>query len=168
MELNGTYIDPNVPDIIFKKLNYEDMISFLQVNRYMAKTYQEYIKYKVFDYINKDYKLYKNCFKRYTYDDKVIKELGIISLMNTNAVWGSYLTGYYDLRFIFELIMNGLDIYDEDIIRMNNKLNIRFILQKMNSCKSFNRFETILNINKEPSLTSLHYSFKPTEGYLSI
>ena len=88
--------------------------------------------------------------------------------MKTNTVWGSYLTGYYDLRFIFELIMNGLDIYDEDIIRMNNKLNIRFILQKMNSCKSFNRFETILNINKEPSLTSLHYSFKPTEGYLSI
>ena len=60
------------------------------------------------------------------------------------------------------------DINDEDIIRINNKLNIRFILQKMNSCKSFNRFETILNINKEPSLTSLHYSFKPTEDYLSI
>ena len=168
MELNEFYIDPNVIDIIFKKLNYEDMISFLQVNKYMVTTYQEYIKYRIFDYINKDYRLFKKCFKRYTYDDKVIKELGIISLMKTNTVWGSYLTGYYDLRFIFELIMNGLDIYDEDIIRMNKTLNIRFILKKMNTCKSFNRFETIRNVNNEPSLRSLHSSFHPSIDYLSI
>ena len=75
MELNDIYIDPNVIDIIFKKLNYEDMIQFLQVNKYMVKVYQNYIKYRIFDYINKDYRLYKNCFKRYTYDDNVIKEL---------------------------------------------------------------------------------------------
>jgi len=168
MELNDIYIDPNVIDIIFKKLNYEDMIQFLQVNKYMVTTYQGYIKYRIFDYINKDYRLYKNCFKRYTYDDNVIKELGIVALKTLNTIWGSTLTGYYDLRFTFELIMNDLNINDKDIIEANNSLSIRFILKKMNTCKSFNRFETIRNVNKEPSLRSLHSTFHPSIDYLSI
>ena len=168
MDFDGIYIDPNVIDIIFKKLNHEEMIQFLQVNTYMAKSYQEYIKYRIFDYINKDYIMFKGCFNRYTYNDKVIKELGIIALKKLNTIWGSKLTGYYDLRFTFELIMNGLNINDKDIIEANNSLSIRFILKKMNSCKSFNRFETIRNVNSEPSLRSLHSTFHPSIDYLSI
>lgn len=168
MEINDIYIDSNVIDIIFKKLNYEDMIQFLQVNKYMVTTYQEYIKYRIFDYINKDYRMFKGCFNRYTYNDKVIKDLGIIALKKLNTIWGSNLTGYYDLRFTFELIMNGLNINDKDIIEANNSLSIRFILKKMNTCKSFNRFETIRKVNSEPSLRSLHSTFHPSIDYLSI
>ena len=168
MEFNGKYFDSNVIDNIFKKLDYEDMIQFLQVNKYMVKVYQNYIKYKIFDYINKDYRMFKGCFNRYTYNDKVIKELGIIALKKLNTIWGSNLTGYYDLRFIFELIMSGLNINDKDIIEANNSLSIRFIVKKMNSCKSFNRFETIRNVNSEPSLRSLHSTFHPSIDYLSI
>ena len=46
-----------------------------------------------------------------------------------NTIWGSNLTGYYDLRS-FELIMNGLNINDKDIIEANNSLNVRFIVKK--------------------------------------
>ena len=168
MEINDIYIDSNVIDIIFKKLNYEDMIQFLQVNKYMVKDYQNYIKYRIFDFINKDYRLFKGCFNRYAYNDKVIKELGIIALNKLNTIWETKLTSYYDLRFIFELIMNNLNINDKDIIEANNSLNIRFILKKMNTCKSFNRFETIRKINNEPSLRSLHSTFHPSIDYLSI
>ena len=64
--------------------------------------------------------------------------------------------------------MNGLNINDKDIIEANNTLSIRFILKKMNTCKSFNRFETIRKVNSEPSLRSLHSTFHPSIDYLSI
>ena len=167
MEFNNIYIDPNINDYIFEQLKYEDMIIFLQINKFTLSRYSEAVKNKVFDFLNVDYRLYKQCFMRYKYDSLTIKTLGIQAIACLNNVVAHH-NRYYDLRFTFELILNGLDIYDEDIISANEKSNVRFILKKMYGCKSFTRFETILNVNKEPSLCSLHSLFHPSVDYLKI
>ena len=167
MEFNNIYIDPNINDYIFEQLKYEDMIIFLQINKFTLSRYSEAVKNKVFDFLNVDYRLYKRCFMRYKYDSLTIKTLGIQAIACLNNVVAHH-NRYYDLRFTLELILNGLDIYDEDIINANEKGNVRFILKKMYGCKSFTRFETILNVNKEPSLCSLHRLFHPSVDYLKI
>ena len=42
-------------------------------------------------------------------------------------------------------------------------INLQLNIQRIKRCVSFNRFETIHNINKEPMLYSLHKMFKLTK-----
>ena len=107
MELNKTYIQPEIIEKIFNELSYDDMITFSHLNKYTYKKYKDSIKYKVFEYLHNDYKLYKECFKRYTYNDNTVKTLGLMAISNPVTIWGTSLSGYYDLRYIFELIMSG-------------------------------------------------------------
>ena len=167
MELNKTYIQPEIIEKIFNKLSYDDMITFSHLNKYTYKKYKDSIKYKVFEYLHNDYKLYKECFKRYTYNDNTVKTLGLMAISNPVTIWGTSLSGYYDLRYIFELIMSGWNINDKDIIEITKGINLRILLNILNKCKSFNRFETIENINNEPSLRSLHVLFNPTQSLYS-
>ena len=164
MELNKIYIHSDIIDHIFNNLFYEDMITFSQLNKYTYKKYKDSIKFKVYEFLNNDYKLYKECFKRYKYDEMQIKTLGLMAISEPITIWATSLSGYYDLRYIFELIMVGLDTNDIDIININKALNLKIILITLNRCKSFNRFETIENINNEPSLRSLHVLFNPTQS----
>jgi len=164
MELNKIYIQDDIIDYIFNNLFYEYMITFSQINKYTYKKYKDSIKFKVYEFLNNDYKLYKECFKRYKYDEMQIKTMGLIAISEPISIWATSLSGYYDLRYIFELIIVGLDINDTDIVNINKGLNLRIILSTLNGCKSFNRFETIENINREPSLRSLHMLFNPTQS----
>ena len=86
--------------------------------------------------------------------------LGMLAISGPKVIEKSPLK-YYDLRYIFELIMKDLDINDCDIVNANESMSMRFILNKINSCKSFNRFETKNKINNESSLISLHNLFSP-------
>lgn len=160
MEFSNIYINDDIVYYIFDKLSYEDKVAFSHINRYTYDEYKDTIKYNIFKYINTDYKLYKDCINRYEYNQNEIKDLGIIAIKNMKTVWGSLLIGYYDLRYIFELIMKDLDIDHKDIKKINNKLNLQLILREIKNCKSFSRAETILNISKVPMLHALRYTFK--------
>jgi hypothetical protein len=160
MEISNIYINDDIVYYIFDKLSYEGKVAFSHINRYTYNEYKDTIKYNIFKYINTDYRLYKDCINRYKYNNNEIRDLGIIAIKNMKTVWGSLQTGYYDLRYIFELIMKDLDINDKDIKKINNKLNLQLILQEIKKCKSFNRAETILNISKVPMLHALRYTFK--------
>ena len=81
-----------------------------------------------------------------------------------NTVWGGPMYGYYDLRFLFELIYAGLDVNNVKIIEASKEhINLHINMKRIKSCISFNRFETIQNIHKETMLYSLHISFNITK-----
>jgi len=159
MEINNIYINDDIVYYIFNKLSYKDKVAFSHTNQYTYNKYKNSIKYNIFKYINTDYKLYKDCINRYKYNQNEIKDLGLIAITNIKTVWGSLQTDYYDLRYIFELIMKDLDINDKDIKKINNRLNLQIILQEVKNCRSFSRAQTILNISKLPMLHSLRYTF---------
>jgi len=161
MEINNIYINNDIIHQIFNILNIDNQINFSYTNSFMYNLYYNNIKYNIYRYVNKDYLLYKKCINRFNYNETQIKILGMLAISNPNPVFESTIK-YYDLRYIFELIMNDLDINNPEIIYVNNSFNMRFILKTIKKCKSFNRFETKNNINNESSLRSLHSLFLHT------
>jgi hypothetical protein len=159
MDINNIYITDDIIKKILDILNLEDKISFTICNKTIYDKYYDNIKVDIYKYVNNDYKYFKRCINTFKYDALTIKTLGLLSIINPNIVWGGYKIKYYDLRYIFELIMKDLDINDIDIENVNTSINIRFMLNILKNCKSFNRFETKNNIQKEPSLKSLHNDF---------
>jgi hypothetical protein len=160
----------DIIDTIFYGFDYDDMVNFSLVNRYTYRMYTEHVKKKIYSYISRDYKLFRKCFFRYKYDNDDILDFGINALTNLTKVYvSSGLYSCYDLRYLFELILVGLDLKNNEIIVLcrdksigyeyNNQLE--FMLQKIKKSISFTRFETIHNINKEPCLGMLHNMFKP-------
>tara|TARA_Y100001935_G_scaffold255594_1_gene269778 strand:+ start:2910 stop:3449 length:540 start_codon:yes stop_codon:yes gene_type:complete len=161
MELSNTYITEDIIDLIFNKLNHDCKISFSQINKYSYNKYKHSIKYLVYNYVNLDYLCFKKCFQKYNYSEEELIQLGNIAIKNVKTIWGSALSGYYDLRYIFELIYNGLDIKHSAIVENTNALNLKVIMEKIKQCISWNRSETINNINNEVMLYPLQYRFQP-------
>ena len=162
MEINEIFIDEDILDLIFQKLSFEHKINFSQLSNFTYIKYKDSIKYTVYKCINNDYHIFKRCFQRYKYSEEEINSLGIDSVRGIRTIWcHPIVCGHYDLRYIFELIYNGLDINNKDIIDNTNALNLHYIIKKIKQCVSFSRFETIQNINNEPVLRSLHMLFKP-------
>ena len=165
MDIQNIYITDDIIDKIFNNLSYNSKINFSQTNNYMYNNYYDNIKYNIFLFLHTDYRLYKCCINRFKYDTSQIKILGMLAISDPKVIEKSQVGAsplkYYDLRYIFELIMKDLDINDCDIVNANESMSMRFILNKINSCKSFNRFETKNKINNESSLISLHNLFSP-------
>ena len=166
MDINNIYISDDIFDIIFNNLSFNEMINLSHTNKFLYNKYKNKIKINIYSFVNKDYKLFRECIHRYNYDELYIKTLGIFAVSYPNILWTSNMTGIYDLRFIFELIMKDLNINEEDIVNANKSYNIRFLLQRLNRCKSFNRFETINNINEDGYLKSLEILFRPKSPYI--
>ena len=164
MEFSDIYFSDDIVDKIFYQLSYEDKISFLQLNNYTYSRYNQHIKYLIYDFLNIEYKYFKKLIQRYKYSEEEILNMGINATKGANTVWGGPMYGYYDLRFLFELIYAGLDIYNIKIITASKEqINLHINMKRIKSCISFNRFETIHNINKETMLYSLHKMFKITK-----
>ena len=161
MEFHTIFLTDELITLIYENLSYHDKISFSHINQYSYQNYSNAVRYLAFDLINKDYKLFKEWMHRYRYTNDEIKELGIKSILGVRPVWGSIMCGYYDLRYIFELIYAGLDFYDVEVKENIKQLNLFTIMKKIKQCISFNRFETIHNINNEVMLRSLHRLFEP-------
>ena len=165
MELNNIFINEGIIDIIYQLLSFDTKIIFNQLNRHTYLKYNDSIKNTVFQCINSDYHIFKRCFQRYTYSESELLELGICAIQDIQTISDqrdpmvTFLTcnKYFDLRYLFELIYHGFDVYHNNIIK---KKNLIYIIKKIQQCISFNRFETIQNINKEPSLYPLHILFK--------
>tara|TARA_B100000902_G_C27192293_1_gene854537 strand:+ start:244 stop:789 length:546 start_codon:yes stop_codon:yes gene_type:complete len=160
MDFNSIYLCNDIIECIFLLLDYNDKFSFSCINHYTRK-YKDTIKYLPFTTIYSNYRIFKECFKRYTYTEDELLSLGVLAVKNINTIWGSTITGYYDLRYIFELLYAGLD-HNHILINSNIKpLNLKVLMDQIKYCISFNRFETINNINNNPSLYSLRRLFNP-------
>ena len=120
--------------------------------------------------------LFKKALKRFNYSQHEllnISKLAINDIPNVKEKkLGSYQTNginniyncYYDLRYIYQLILKGLDTYSlefNEIIINNNNDIITFLINTIRNNISFSIDETIWKINNEPCLRTLHKSFKP-------
>ena len=87
---------------------------------------------------------------------EVLKEKSIYGINAVDA--GVY--KYYDLRFIFEIVYKYSGIYD-NYEYPKDKENIGDIILGIKDSISFDRFETINNMNHKSELYSLSRYFKP-------
>jgi len=153
MELNDIYLDENILYDIIKNLNLNDKMMFCKSNKKIYEIFYKDIKYGIYDSLN-DYKLYREFMRRFEYDKYHLECIGILVLENIKTIWIDY-NEYYDLRFIYECILQNLDINDKSI----KNDNIRLLLSVLYNCKSFNHFETQVKVNMEPCLISIHSNF---------
>ena len=174
--MNIFLLTDDLIDLIFKKLDIYDMITFNQVNSYTYNRYKNVIKDKSKVYINTDYKKFRTIIVRYQYSRGELLDMGLMGVKDINYV-APFLkhkhlktSKYYDLRYLFELIFLGLDIDDKILIDECRKKSVRFetqiemMLKNIKNSISFNRFETIHNINQKPEILGiLHRSFRAND-----
>ena len=174
--MNLFILTDDILDIIFNKLTLDEMIIFYQVNSYTYNLFKDVIKNKAKIYLNTDYKKFRNVIVRYNYCKEDLLEMGLMGLKGINRVepflkykhLKTY--KYYDLRYLFEMILLGLDIDDKKFIEECRKQSIRFetqiemMLKSIKNSISFSRFETIHNINQKPEMLGvLHRSFRAND-----
>lgn len=150
MELNDIYLDENILYNIIQNLNLNDKIMFCKSNKKIYELFYTDIKYGIYDSLN-DYKLYRQFMRRFEYDKYHLECISILVLENMETIWINY-NEYYDLRYIYECILQNLNIND---IKIKND-NMKLLLSVLYNCKSFNRFETQIKVNMEPCLISIH------------
>ena len=160
MDISHSFITEDIFDILFQNLSYEDKINFSQINAFTYNTYYHRIRSTIHNSLLTDYRLFKMCFQRFTYREEEIQRMGVTAVKGIGTVWDISERGYYDLRFLFELIYRGLNI-DEDIIQNTKYSNLPIIMKKIKQCISFTRSETIHKVNNEVMLYSLHTLFTP-------
>ena len=174
--MNLFILTDDVLDIIFNQLTLDEMIFFYQVNSYTYNLFKDVIKNKAKIYLNTDYKKFRNVVVRYNYRKEDLLEMGLLGVKGINRV-APFLKykhlkpyKYYDLRYLFELIFLGLDIDDKLFVDECRKQSVRFetqiemMLKSIKNNISFNRFETVHNINKEAQILGvLHRSFRAND-----
>ena len=161
MEFNTIFFTDDIINIIFEKLHCYDKITFSHINQYTYINYYKKCKYLLYSHHNKDYQLFKEWMKIYTYTDSELEKMGVVCIRDISSVWESPLNCYYDLRYIFELIYAGLDYENKELKKHIQHMNLYVIITKIKKCISFNRFETIHKINQEVMLRPLHRLFIP-------
>jgi len=154
MEFNDIYLDENILYDIIQNLNLNDKMMFCKSNKKIYELFYIDIKYGIYDSLN-DYKLYRQFMRRFEYDKYHLECIGILVLENMRTIWINY-NEYYDLRFIYECMLQKLDIDNKNIKKSIKNDNIGYMLSIIQNCKSFNRFETQLKVNMEPCLISIH------------
>ena len=157
MELNDIYLDENILYDIIQNLNLNDKMIFCKCNKKIYELFYKDIKYDIYNSLN-DYKLYRQFMRRFEYDKYHLECIGILVLENMRTIWINY-NEYYDLRFIYECMLQKLDIDNKSIKKSIKNDNIELLLSIMHNCKSFNRFETQLRVNMIPCLYSIHSNY---------
>ena len=99
MEFCNIYIPKDIIEYIYIKIKIDDCLHFTHINKYTYKNFKIQNKYKIFKFINKDYKLFKKYINTYNYNQQEIDNIGLMAALNTIEI-NSSLYNYYDLRFI--------------------------------------------------------------------
>ena len=175
MNVGDLYIGGEITDKFFYLLSFYDMINLTKCCKESFQRYKDIVRHLAFQYINSDYLLFYECLKRFKYTNEEQKRLMKYSMnvLPIETTSGSFM----DLRFIFEIcyyckrhLYKGIykNRYDSHIIKMqygNTIYEKDYILQlmikEMCKCISFNRFESIRNIEREMILFSLKRNFNP-------
>ena len=172
MDFNLIYLNEDIINIIYNKLNINSKILFSYINKFTFNNYIIINKKLIYNYINIDYILFKKLLNYFNYTNNELQLIGKSCLKNIPIIpekkTGSFqtigltntLNYYYDLRYLFELIMNNICI--EKLIKINIiDDKILFMINKIKKSKYLNRYDTIWIISSEPSLRSLNWNFKP-------
>jgi len=165
------YLNENILYKIYKYLPLNDKFKFKLINKLTYIEYNNHNKKLINNYYH-DYKEFKECLNKnnYTkneildignkcikYIDKVAEERsGSFQTYGINFVMSQF-NFYYDLRYIFEIIMKEIDINKLIIKQEILKEAVKTIKKR----KYLSRSETLWKISNEPGLRSLHWNFKP-------
>ncbi len=162
MDVNDIYIDEGIINIFFNLLNFYDKMNFTKTNKSLFVLYKNRVRCGIFQYINHDYLLFHECLKRfkYTKEEQIMlmdKSLDVNAVLNVSG-------RFCDLRFIFELCYYSRNYFYKNIYKkgkMKGKDILSLMVKEICNSISFNRYETILNVEKKMILYSLKRSFKP-------
>lgn len=149
--------------LIFNNLNkIKDKKNFSIINKDFYGNYggDNIKKLQIEFFLNNDYMKFYEYLNKYTYDDDFLERIGKIAINNIPAIYGSRSCGYYDMRFIFELMYFGI-ILDDNLVKKLNKNFYIFFYKNLKACMiSKNKKKTIDKVNKQKMLQSLKNNFK--------
>lgn len=158
MELNKIFLSDNIIYYIYEKIDIYNLVNFSHINKYTYEKFKIYNKYKIFTFINTNYKLFKQYLNIYKYSNDEINNIGLLTAINLPEVDCS-IYNYYDLRYLFEAL------YKKSVINLDlveSKIT-KYLIKLIEKSISFDRFQTIYNVNNNIALYSLHYSFIPND-----
>ena len=92
---------------------YENKKEEILINKYLYKKYNKKIHfYRLDKYLNNDYIKFYKLLNKYNYkeDKEYLEENLNLSINNINTIWKDDINGYYDLRYLFELIYEYNDM----------------------------------------------------------
>ena len=161
MNYYNSYIPQEIVNIILENITeYKDKNNFILINKYLYKTYNKKIKfYRLEIYLNNDYIKFYKLLNKYNYEEDIeyLNKILNLSVNNINNIWENDYMGYFDLRYIFELIYKFNDVIK--YINIKN-ISLKYLINILNSCIVKNRCKTIENIEKS-ILSSLKNDFNP-------
>ena len=167
--------------------NYDIQLALLKSNKDFNKSNEiksniiKYAEKHLYNTLNKNYISYKNCIQNVKFNELFITNLFyyLIDVENMKTQWtNNYMCGYYDLKYIFEVLyymhLNNIDVNTTKISHIN--LHFMNFYNKFNDNNIFNnsRQQTIVNINNCLHLLCLHKDFigynkktrKPLEKFI--
>ena len=175
MNVGDLYIDREITDKFFYLLSFYDMINLTKCCKGSFYRYKDIVRRLAFQYINSDYVLFYECLRRFKYTKEEQMRLMKCSMnvLPVKSTSGSFM----DLRFIFEICYYCKEYlyksvyknsYDSHTIKMQygniiyeKEYILQLMIKEISKCISFNRFESIRNIDREMILFSLKRNFNP-------
>ena len=148
-------------------MSYENKKKIVLINKYLYKKYNKKIYfYRLDKYLNNNYIKFYKLLNKYNYneDKKYLEKILNLSVKNINTVWRNDNNGYYDLRYLFELIYKYLEIINYLKLNGTYNHNNHIIVKIINTiilCIKSTRKETLNEINNNSWLLSLKNDFNP-------
>ena len=164
MELSNIFIQDDLINVIYDKLYLRSKLSFCKTNNYLFNNYHKKLKNEIFKIINTKYTLFRLLLKYIYYTDFekiMIMEQSINNINIFNCLPNK---NSYDLRYIFELIMNEFNYFK--LNKIPDKIKI--FINRLIYCKNLDRSQTIWRIQDENILYTLHRTFKPSPNWIQI
>lgn len=142
-------LNDDLLNIIYEKLNLFDKLNFIKNNKYVYNLFKIDIKkHIIINLLNKDYPKFYYFFNKYKFNSEFNNLLFKKAISDIKTAWGGNGTmGYYDLRYIFEIMFNESNINEYTTKLINNHFYIFFYNNIKNCIIYNNRSKTLNNIN---------------------
>ena len=109
------------------------------------------------------YRPFVSCIRKAPFSNLAIESLLYQTINTLPTVWtDSYQCGYYDLRYIFEImyyISQTNIVIDESRVKQSNPHFFDYFYSTLQRQLTANRTETLYHINQSRQLLSLHHGF---------
>lgn len=171
--------DEIIIEIFYQLKTVNDKKNFVLTNKENYKILNKLLhKYRLIKYLNNDYSKFYEIIKnnqfnlKYECDLNLIDKIIIRSFMYIPVLNASRTFGFYDFRFIFELLYAGFRVETNNVKIYNIHFYTHFY-SKIIKCIVFNdRKKTLENIEKCPYLLSLkknnNFKDKFNKDWISI
>jgi len=134
---------------------------FIQINKNTNNLLQEEFDKLYFEKtLNNNYLQFYKLLNKYDYDMDYLNSLLIKAIEKILTVWGNRSCGFYDMRFIFELMYKGCIPENIGNLNFTAKHFYRLFYNNIKNCIVYNdRQTTLINIENSSNLLSLKRKF---------